>query len=203
MTSVECDGTAWIHPCTVFSGSAVIGFCSRVGHEAEEDDPPRIGNGVHIGAFCVIEGATELGDEVEVDHYCRIGWGAKIGAKTRVLYRAQVFDKVIVGKNCIISGELVDRTIVGDNVTFQGETVHAHADATGDWDDTEEPSPVIKSGSVIGVGALIIGDITIGPRAYVAAGECVRCNVPREHVLQNGELTPLAKFRGMIKVRNE
>jgi hypothetical protein len=34
---------------------------------------------------------------------------------------------------------------------------HLHADPTGDWDTTEEPSPVIRRGSVVGVGALIVG----------------------------------------------
>jgi acetyltransferase-like isoleucine patch superfamily enzyme len=97
---------------------------------------------------------------------------------------------------------LVDRTVVGDNVTFQGNTAHSHKDATGDWDETVEPSPVIKSGSVVGVGALLIGGITIGPRSYVAAGELVNCDVPPETVFRGGKLRPLADFRGVIKVRD-
>ena len=51
-----------------------------------------------------------------------------------------------------------------------------------------EPSPIIKTGSVIGIGAILIGGITIGPRAYIAAGEIVKCDVPREQVLHNGKL---------------
>jgi acetyltransferase-like isoleucine patch superfamily enzyme len=74
-------------------------------------------------------------------------------------------------------------------------------DATGDWDQTEESSPVIRSGSVVGVDAILIGGITIGPRAYVAAGERVTCDVPEEMVLKGGQLRPLSYFRGMIKVR--
>ena len=81
---------------------------------------------------------------MEVDHYCRISCGTLIGTRTRVLYRAQIFDKVSIGENCIIAGELVDRTVVEDWVRFQGETAHSHTDATGDWDDTVEPSPIIR-----------------------------------------------------------
>jgi acetyltransferase-like isoleucine patch superfamily enzyme len=95
----------------------------------------------------------------------------------------------------------VDRTVVEDNVTFQGNTAHSHTDATADWDETEEPSPVIKSGSVVGVQAFLIGGITVGPRAYIAAGERVTCDVSEEMVLQGGKLKPLSHFRGMIKVR--
>lgn len=199
--TIDRDDTAWIHHTTVFEGAAWVGFCSRVGHEATPGEPVRIGDGVRIGAFCLIEAAAQLGAGVEVDHYCRIAWGVRVGSSTRILYRAQVFDEVTIGSNCIIAGELVDRTVVGDNVTFQGNTAHSHTDATGDWDETEEPSPIIKSGSVVGVDAVLIGGITIGPRAYVAASERVTCDVPEEMVLRDGQLKSLSSFRGMIKVR--
>lgn len=200
---VEIDETARVDPSTVFDGEAAIGHYSIVGHGASIDEPTRIGNGVRIGAFCHIEGDVHLGDGVEVDHYCRISWGARIGEKSRILYRAQVYDAVTIGKNCIISGETVDRAVIGDNVTFQGEMAHAHADATSDWDETEEPSPTILSGSVVAVGAIVIGGITVGPRAYIAAGERVTCDVPREMVHIDGKLKPLSSFRGLIKVRDE
>lgn len=199
--SLNRDETAWIHPTTQFDGWAAVGFCSRIGHGATAEEPVRIGDGVRIGAFCIVEAGARLAEHVEVDHYCRIACGVRIGAGTRVLYRAQIFDSVTIGKSCIVAGELVDRTVVGDNVTMQGNTAHSHTDATGDWDETEEPSPVIKSGSVIGVGAILIGGITIGPRTYIAAGERVTCDVPEGMVLQGGELKPLSHFRGMIKVR--
>ncbi len=62
---------------------------------------------------------------------------------------------------------------------------------------------MILSGSVVGVGAIIVGGITIGPRAYVAAGEIVTCSVARESVLKDGVQKPLGYYRGMIKVRDE
>ena len=199
--SVDISPTASVDAATIFEGKASVGFCSRVGHGAVPDDAVRVGDGVNVGAFCLIEGGVHLASDVEVDHYCRIGWGARIGPRTRVLYRAQVFDEVVVGEGCIIAGELVDRTVVEDWVRFQGETAHAHRDATRDWDKTVEPSPVIKRCSVVGVGAIVIGGITIGPRSFVAAGERVTCDVPAEHVLQRGELRPLSALRGLIKLR--
>ena len=199
---MSVDPTAWIHPATIFDGGRSVGFCTRIGDGSESDGPARIGKGVRIGAFCIIDAGAQLGEDVSVDHYCRIAYGAKVGDRTRILYRAQVFEQVTIGKNCIIAGELVDRTVVADNVTFQGNTAHSHADATRDWDETEEPSPTIKAGSVVGVGALLIGGITIGPRSYIAAGERVTCDVPEEMVLKDGELKPLSHFRGLIKVRD-
>ena len=199
--TIERDETAWVHPATVFDGTASIGFCSCIGHRKVAAEPVRVGDGVRIGAFCIVEPGAHLGAGVEVDHYCRIAYGVHVGAGTRILYRAQVFDNVTIGRSCVIAGELVDRTIVGNNVTFQGNTAHSHADPTADWDETEEPSPVIESGSVVGVGAVLIGGVRVGPRAYVAAGERVTCDVPTEMVLRGGELRPLSAFRGLIKVR--
>lgn len=200
--TVDRDDTAWIHPTTVFAGEASVGFCSRIGHGATAGEPVHIGEGVRIGAFCLIEAGVQLEAGVEVDHYCRVACGVRVGAGTRILYRAQVFDEVTIGQNCIIAGDLVDRTVVGHNVTFHGNTAHSHADPTGDWNGTEEPSPVIESGSVVGVGAVLIGNVRVGPRAYVAAGERVTCDVPEQMVLRGGELRPLSDFRGMIKVRD-
>ena len=198
---VTHDEQAWIHPSVVFEGSAHIGFSSCIGYGPITDDSAHIGDGVRVGAFCVIEHGVHIAAGVEIDHYCRIACGARIGAKTRILYGAQVFNDVQIGRNCIIGGNLVDRTIVGDEVTYQGNTAHSHRDPTGDWDETEEPSPVIERGSVVAIGALLIGGIRIGPRAYVAAGEIVKCDVPEETVLNDGELQPLSAFRGVIKVR--
>ncbi len=198
--TVTCDHGAWVHPEIVFGGTVHVGFSSCVGHGPLSDERTYIGDGVRIGAFCIIEHGVHIEDNVEIDHYCRIARGARIGAKTRILYGAQVFDDVQIGRNCIIGGDLVDRTVVGDNVRFQGNTAHSHTDATRDWDETEEPSPVIKSGSVVGLHAILIGGITIGPRTFVAAGERVTCDVPEGMLLQGGELKPLSYFRGMIKV---
>lgn len=200
--NIQIDPSAHVHPTTRFNGNASVGFCSYVGYEAtDETDSVCVGDGVCIGAFCLIEGGVHLADGVEVDHYCRISYGSRIGIGTRVLYRAQIFDEVLIGENCIISGELVDRTIVEDCVRFQGETAHLHTDTTGDWDETVEPSPIIKRGSFVGVGAILIGGITIGPRAYVAAGERVTCDVPEGMFLKGGELRRIADLRGMIKMR--
>jgi UDP-3-O-[3-hydroxymyristoyl] glucosamine N-acyltransferase len=198
---VSFDHGAWSHESVVYGESVRVGFCSCVGYGTSEDGRTSLGDGVTIGAFCVIEQGADIGANVHIDHYCRISRGARIGPNTRILYRAQLFDDVLVGHSCIIAGELVDRTVIGDEVTFQGNTAHNHRDPTADWDTTEEPSPTILNGSVVGFGALVMGGVTIGPRAYVAAGEIVKCDVPSEMVLHSGRLSPLSSFRGMIKVR--
>jgi acetyltransferase-like isoleucine patch superfamily enzyme len=199
--TVHSDPGAWIHPAVEFVGVAHVGFCSCVGYGERGDERTEIGDSVRIGAFCVIEHGVHIAANVQVDHYCRLSSGVRVGEGTRILYGAQVFNDVEIGRDCIIAGGLVDRVLVEDQVTFQGNTAHSHKDPTGDWDLTEEPSPTIKYGSVVGLGALIIGGVSIGPRSYVAAGETVTCDVPPESVLHRGVLRPLSEFRGVIKVR--
>ncbi len=199
--SVTVERGAWVHEAVVFAGNAHVGFNTCVGHGEVDEDGTRIGDGVRIGAFCIIEHGAHIGAGVEIDHYCRIGRGVRIGAGTRILYGAQVFDEVVIGKKCIVAGDLVDRTIIEDEVTFQGNTAHRHNDPNADWDTTEEPSPVVKRGSVVAIGAMLIGGITIGPHAFIAAGEMTRTDIGREMVLMKGELKPLSYFKGTIKVR--
>ena len=105
--TITRDEGAWIHPDIVFGGTVHVGFNSCVGYGDPADIETYIGDGVHIGAFCVIEHGVHIENNVEIDHYCRIARGARIGSKTRILYRAQVFEDVIIGRNCIIAGELV------------------------------------------------------------------------------------------------
>ncbi|MGH7243404.1 MAG: acetyl/acyl transferase [Phycisphaerales bacterium] len=201
MTQVTLEQGAWHHEAVVFEGTAHIGYQSCVGHGQVDEEGTRIGDGVRIGAFCIIENGAHIGPGVEIDHYCRIGGGVRIGANSRILYGAQVFDEVVIGQNCIVAGDLVDRAVIEDEVTFQGNTAHTHADPNGDWDKTEEPSPKVLRGSVVGIGAILIGGVTVGPRSYVAAGEIVRTDVAPEMVLMRGQLKPLSSYKGIIKVR--
>lgn len=199
--NVIVEHGAICHEAVVFAGCAHVGFSTCVGHGEVDENGTHIGDGVRIGAFCIIEHGAHIGPGVEIDHYCRIGRGVRIGAGTRILYGAQVFDDVIIGEKCIVAGDLVDRTVIEDEVTFQGNTAHRHSDPNADWDTTEEPSPVVKRGSVVGIGALLIGGITVGPHAYIAAGEMTRTDIGREKVLRDGKERPLSYFMGTIKVR--
>lgn len=205
MAQFESVGTnIWIHDNVTFGDAVSIGHCSCIGYGNVQGQTTAIGHNVRIGAFCVINLGATIYDNVEIDHYCRINSGSTIGADSKILYGVQVFDNVRVGERCIIGGDLADRTIVEDDVTFMGEIAHSHRQASSslEWDSVAEPSPVICRGSVVGVHALIIGGVTIGPQSYIAAGEIVRADIPPRTVLYKGKLLPLERWRGIIRVRS-
>ena len=154
-----------------------------------------------IGAFCVVHFGAEIKQSAYIDSRCVIGIEAKVGRSSQVLSGKEVGYRATIGDGCIIGGNVADRTIIEDEVTYLGEIAHTHRNPRMDWDETEEPSPVILKGSFVGVNALIIGGIKIGPCAYVGAGETVRTKVGEGMAFVKGEMKQLSAFRGMIKSR--
>jgi len=157
--------------------------------------------GSRIGSFCLIAESAILGKNTSIDNYVRIGSESIIGDRSRLLFNATIDQRVKIGEDCIISGNLPNDVVVGDFVSYQGNVAHSHRNPETPWDEYWEPSPVIYDQCVIGVDALLIGPIEIGPRSYVGAREVVRHNIPADSLFYKGEVTPLEMWRGMIQVR--
>lgn len=202
MKRYEENGTGiYVHEKVKIGKNVKIGHCSCIGYGDPDDGEIIIEDNVMIGAFCVIHFGARICEGVELDHYCKIGAETMIGKYTKILYGKHVYDEAVIGEHCIIGGHVADRTVIEDKVTYMGEIAHSHRDASLDWDKTVEKSPIIKRGSVIGVNALIIGGREIGPCAYIGAGEKVKTSIGKGMSLMNGEVKPLADYRGMFKVR--
>lgn len=202
MNSYEALGTGiFVHKQVKIGKNVTIGHGSCIGFGNPEDGELVIEDNVKIGAFCVIHFGATIREGVFLDHYTKIGVEAEIGRHTRILYGKHIYDEAKIGEHCIIGGHVADRTLIEDNVTYLGEIAHSHRNATLDWDETIEPSPIIFRGSVIGVNALIVGGRKIGPCAYVGAGEIVRTDVGEGVALMKGEMKPLSAHRGMFKSR--
>jgi UDP-3-O-[3-hydroxymyristoyl] glucosamine N-acyltransferase len=191
----------FVHEDVKVGKNVEFGHHSCIGYGDPSDGEIIIGDNVKIGAFCLIHFGSEINSSTVIGDYCSIGPEAEIGKNSKILPGKHVSYKATIGSNCIIGGHVADRTIIEDDVTFMGEIVHSHRDASKDWDTTVEESPVIKKGSVVGVNALIIGGITIGPCAYVGAGEIVSTDVERGIAFFKGKRSLLSSFRGFIKSR--
>lgn len=144
---------------------------------ASEPEPLTIGDSCRIASHSIIGEGTSLGPGVVLEEYSRVGYGCDIGAGTRVMYQAQVCDRVTIGSNSRVGGFLGDASAVGRHVSIFGSLVHDYRAPHGGW-DIHELSPVIRDRSVIGMGAVVIGGVTVGPNSYVAAGAIVTRDVP-------------------------
>lgn len=202
MKPYEKIGTGiYVHENVKIGKNVTIGHSSCVGFGDPEDGEIIIEDNVKIGAFCVVHFGAVIRESVRIDHNCVIGIEAEIGKNTKILSGIEVTYKVKIGEDCIIGGHVPDRTIIENKVTFMGEIAHSHRDSSLDWDTTKEMSPTIKHGSFIGVNALLIGVRSIGPCAYVGAGEIVKYSVGEGIAIINGTDKPIAELRGFIKSR--
>lgn len=82
-----------------------------------------------------------------------------------------------IGKRCFIdhgSGVVIGETaVIGDDVTiYQGVTLGGTGKETG------KRHPTVEDGAVISAGAIVLGNITVGRHARVAAGAVVIKPVP-------------------------
>ena len=66
------------------------------------DESVKLGEGVHVGAYSIIEAGTEIGDGAIVDAQVFIGENCKVGANTRIYPQVTLREGTIVGKDCII-----------------------------------------------------------------------------------------------------
>lgn len=182
-----------IHP------SAVIGY--QPPDEGDLGEPTRIGDGAHIGAFCVIEAGATIGAAVKMCHHSVVAVGAYLGPQSLIVDAIRVDRLARVGERCVIGGNVSDRAVLGDDVTFMGEMAHSYSDATEPWETTDEVSPIIRRGCVVAQGAQVIGGITIGEGSYIAVGEIVRSDVPDRSFVSDGRVRPISSMRGLVRSR--
>ena len=184
----------------IFQGKYNIGNYSIIG-ESSSGNVITIGDNAHIGSFCLLYDGSQLGCSIEIDDYCAIYSNTKVGNRVKLLYGKKIYSKSVIGDDCIIGGNIPERMILADRVTFMGEVAHSHYNPKSDWDTTDEPSPEVGEGSVIGVNSLIIGGVHIGRNCYVSAGEILRCDLPDNSVFLKGRIYPLSNFKGLFQTR--
>ncbi len=188
---------------TVFEGSVNIGHYVLIGAHDDTADSMGIyiGANVNIGSFASIEENTIIGKNVVIDEKCSVYKNVTIGDNSKILYGAKIFSNSIIGKDCIVGSDIPERMILKDRVTFMGTVAHSYYNPLLDWDTTDEESPVVGTGSIIGVKSIIIGGVKIGNNCYLSAGEILRHDLPDNTVFLKGIIYPISKFKGLIKTR--
>lgn len=191
--------------CDIADDALISAFCV-VGFGAGDPGVRRhqlglvthIGSRVLLGPFVTIYSGARLHSEVKIDPYVRIGRNTDVGARTSVLYGARVHDDVQIGEDCVIAGNVSNRVKIGCRVKHHGRLAHRYNSPHGGWANTDDPSMVIEDDAVIGANSLLIGDITVGHNAYIAAGEIVRRDVPPYSMYYQGRSIPADEWRGTV-----
>lgn len=151
--------------------------------------PHRLISDVEFGENVVVYSFTNLygcriGDETRIGPFVEIQRGAVIGARCKISSHTFICDGV----------EIEDEVFVGHGVAFVNDkTPRATAEdgrlqTERDW--TLLPV-LVRRGSSIGSGAIVLGGVTIGERAVVGAGAVVTRDVAADAVVVGSPARPL------------
>jgi UDP-2-acetamido-3-amino-2,3-dideoxy-glucuronate N-acetyltransferase len=114
---------------------------------------------------CTIGDGSRIGAFVEIQKGVEIGRNCKISSHTFVCTGVSISDGVFVGHGVMFINDIYPQAVNSDN-SLQTET---------DWKVSETR---VKTRASIGSNATILGGVTIGEGALVAAGAVVTKDVP-------------------------
>lgn len=154
------DPSARVHPTADLEADVSVGAGTSIWHRAQVRAGARIGAECVIGRDAFIDTGVEIGDRVKIQN----------GAL--VYHGVTVEDGVFIGPGAILTNDRYPRAI-----TSTGDLARA-----ADW--TVSPV-VLRHGSSIGAGAVVVAGTEVGAFATVGAGAIVTRDVP-SHALVVG-----------------
>jgi len=138
-----------------------------------------IGEGTRVWNFVHVRENAEIGKECVLADYVYVGRGVKIGNNVKLENRATVYEGV----------KIEDKVFVGPHVTFTNDLIPRSFNT--DW---KILPTLVKEGSSIGAGTVIVCGVTIGEYALIGAGSVVTEDMP-PHALAYGNP---ARIRGFV-----
>jgi UDP-2-acetamido-3-amino-2,3-dideoxy-glucuronate N-acetyltransferase len=147
------DPAARIHPSADIEPDVSVGPGTAIWQRAQ------LRRGARIGAHCVI------GRDVFVDVGVTLGDRVKVQNGALIYHGVSVEDGVFIGPGAILTNDRHPRAITSTG------------DVAGDQDWTVSPI-VLRHGSSVGAGAVIVAGADVGTFAMVGAGAVVTRDVP-------------------------
>ena len=117
----------------------------------------------NVWQYCVVLPGAQIGKNVNICSHCFIENDVKIGNNVTIKCGVQVWDGI----------ELEDNVMIGSNVTFTNDMFPRAKNP--DWKLLRTK---VCKGATVGAGSVILPGITIGERAFIAAGSVVTKDVP-------------------------
>ena len=117
----------------------------------------------NVWQYCVVLPGAQIGENVNICSHCFIENDVKIGNNVTIKCGVQVWDGI----------ELEDNVMIGSNVTFTNDMFPRAKNP--DWKLLRTK---VCKGATVGAGSVILPGITIGERAFIAAGSVVTKDVP-------------------------
>ncbi|HEX7889839.1 MAG TPA: UDP-3-O-(3-hydroxymyristoyl)glucosamine N-acyltransferase [Ramlibacter sp.] len=189
-THAKPQGPA-IHPTAVIAGDAEIGEGVRIGAHCVVE------SGARIGAGTVLKPRVYLGEDCVLGARCILHPGVVIGAdgfgfapsqggyeKIEQLGAVRIGDDVEIGANtCIDRGALAD-TVIEDGVKLDNQIQVGHNCRIGRHTVVSGCTGIAGSATIgahcmIGGAAMILGHLTIADRVHISAGSFVARSISK------------------------
>lgn len=196
------EGATLIDPATVYlSWDTRLGTDVTVEPHVWFGPGVTVGDGVEIGAFSHLEGAT-VADGARVGPFARLRPGAVVGAAAHV-------GNFVELKNAMLGdgAKANHLTYLGDATVGPGANIGAGT-ITCNYDGFLKHRTEIGAGAFVGSNSALVAPVRIGDRANVGAGSVVGRDVPDDaFAVSRGETTVreggAARYRARLKARKD
>ena len=168
--SVVVGRDSEIHSGVVIMGDSTIGEGCTV-HAGAWIRNSRVGSGVEIGPYSVLDGAT-VGPEASIGPFARLRPGADIGRAARVGNFVEVKNARL--EEGVKAGHLA---YLGDADIGEGANIGAGA-VTCNYDGRAKHRTIIGRGAFIGSDTMLVAPVEVGDGAVTAAGSVITNDVP-------------------------
>ncbi|MCB9988157.1 MAG: bifunctional UDP-N-acetylglucosamine diphosphorylase/glucosamine-1-phosphate N-acetyltransferase GlmU [Rhodospirillales bacterium] len=132
-----------------------------------------IGDGVHIKAFCHLEG-TKIAEKASVGPFARLRPGAEIGTKSKI------GNFVEIKSSLLHEGVKAGHHAYIGNAEIGAGTNYSCGAITANYDGKNKHKTTIGKNAFIGSDVTMVAPVTIGDNAFVAAGSTITKDVPAE-----------------------
>ena len=163
--TLNCGLDCFIDVNTVFIGDVSLGDGVTVGPGAVVEDSA-IGQGVHIKAYTIIEGAV-VAEDCQLGPFARIRPGSDFAAGVKVGNFVET-KKASLGQGAKAS----HLSYLGDATIGAGTNIGAGT-VTCNYDGVDKHQTTIGKDAFIGTNSTLVAPLEIGDDAFVAAGSTV------------------------------
>jgi bifunctional UDP-N-acetylglucosamine pyrophosphorylase / glucosamine-1-phosphate N-acetyltransferase len=164
--SIEAD--AVIHPFSFLRGRTSIGSRTQIGPFAEINDCA-IGRDCVVGRSHLAESVVE--DGVDIGPFNRLRAGTVVAKKSRIGTHAEIKNTLVGPESDIHHFSYLGDAVLGKGVNIGAGTV------TANYNGVVKRQTVIGDNVFIGTDSTLVAPVSIGDRAYTAAGSVITDDV--------------------------
>ena len=167
---VEVGPDTIIHPGVTLEGRTTVGARCEL-HSGIRIVDSTIEDDATVNNFCMISD-SRLGPGARVGPFAHLRPGTVIAARARVGNFVELKHATLGPGSKANHLSYVGDATVGEGVNVGAGTITCNYDGAGKHETT------VEDGVFIGSGTQLVAPVTIGRRAYVAAGSCITDDVP-------------------------